>query len=927
MAQNEQVLAESEPASATEWRRERGAVLRIPVNSYRLQLSHAFDLDAAATVCAYLDRLGVTDCYTSPYFLAGRQSASGYDVCDHSRIQPELGGEEAFARFAAALRAAGLGHIIDVVPNHMGTDETRNVWWRDVLTRGRESPFARCFDIDWDPAKGELRHRLLLPILDKPYGAALEAGDIRLACAADGWFVAYADHELPLAPGSLDTARDPTALTPGELHDLLERQVYRLAHWRTASDEINYRRFFDVDGLVGVRMEDDLVFSAAHARLGALIGEGIVTSLRVDHPDGLAHPRSYLHALQELARTHRGTGIHVVVEKVLTAVDRLPDDWLVHGTTGYDLLGKVNALFVSGPGRQALCDLYASLRDGPVVWIDEAHAARKFIMRTALASEVQTLAHMLNRISERSPASRDFTLNSLRRALIEFLAAFDVYRTYLEDDGAAPQDLQRIQAAAGWGRRRSPTLEPSIFRFIVSVFAPLGMAGSMGYPSAGDLDLADRRRFRQRLQQFSGSVFAKGIEDTAFYRYHPLLSLNEVGTDPMRVGAPLQEFHRANQWRADQAPFGLLTTATHDTKLGEDARARLNVLSELQDGWAHVVRQWRRRLRNHRVRSGAEWMPDPNDEYRFLQTLAGTWPIDIVPHDETTYDEDGGPRLAIPTAEFERRLTAYMLKSVKEAKLHTSWINPNTDYEQSVAGLVRAALSGPTAEQMRDDANRFLVLVARVGVVNSLSQLVLKLTSPGVADVYQGSELWDFNLVDPDNRRPVDFSTRQAWLAALEPLIAQAQASDAAAVGGVRSLLDDWPSGRVKLYVTAALLRLRRRHAELFLEGEYLPLYLSGDPEARIAAFVRRRAASGALVIVPRLIAPLMEHGHWPLSIRAWGDLQLSTGAIPPGVPLHNLLTGERLTSAANPGDSRVLRVAELLAECPVGIWTWNTER
>jgi malto-oligosyltrehalose synthase len=924
VAQNEQLLAESEPLAATDWRRARAAVLRIPVNSYRLQLSAGFDLAAAADVCTYLDRLGITDCYTSPYFMAGRQSASGYDVCDHTRIQPELGGEDAFARFAAALRDARLGHIIDVVPNHMGLDETRNAWWRDVLTRGRESPYARCFDIDWDPAKAELRHRLLLPILDKPYGAALEAGDIRLVRADDGWFVAYADHELPLAPGTLDATRDPATLTPGELHDLLERQVYRLAHWRTASDEINYRRFFDVGGLAGVRMEDDVVFSAAHARLAALIGDGVVTSLRIDHPDGLAHPRSYLRALQELARAQRAPGIHVVAEKILTASDRLPDDWLVHGTTGYDLLAKVNALFVSGPGRAALCDLYASLRDGPISWIDEAHAARKFIMRTTLASEVQMLAHMLNRISERSPASRDFTLNSLRRALIEFLAAFDVYRTYLEDDGASSQDLERIQAAAGWARRRSPTLEPSIFRFIVSVLVPSGMAASMGYPAAGDVDVAERRRFRQRLQQFSGSVFAKGIEDTAFYRYHPVLSLNEVGSDPLRVGAPLQDFHRANQWRADQAPFGLLTTATHDTKLGEDARARLNALSEMPDDWAHLVRQWRRRLRNYRVRSGTEWMPDPNDEYRFFQALAGTWPIDTVPRDETTYEEDAGPRLAIATAEFERRLTDYMLKSVKEAKLHTSWINPNAEYERSVSVLVRTALSGPAAEQMRDDANRFLVSVARVGAVNSLSQLVLKLTSPGVADVYQGSELWDFNLVDPDNRRPVDFPARQAWLADLEPLFAQAQTSDPAAIAGVRALLDDWPSGRIKLYVTAALLRLRRRHAELFLEGEYLPLYLSGDPEARIAAFVRRRAASGALVIVPRLIAPLMEDGYWPLSVRAWGDLQLTAGAVPPRSPLHNALTGERLTSATTAGESRVLRIAELLSECPVGIWTWN---
>lgn len=914
-------MPQREPVAVADWRLQRPAVIRIPVNSYRLQLSGVFGLDAAAAVVPYLDRLGVTDCYTSPYFMAGRDSPSGYDVCDHLHIQPELGGEDAYERFVRALRAHHLGHIVDVVANHMGIDAARNGWWRDVLTRGHRSPFASFFDIDWQPVKPELRDRILLPILGKPYGDALADGDLRLERRDESWVISYGRHDLPINPDSIAGDANPSELSRAGLHDLLERQVYRLAYWRTASDEINYRRFFDVDDLVGVRMEDDTVFAGAHARLAALIRDGVVTSLRVDHPDGLASPRAYFEGLQGIAQQGTGSGIHVVAEKILANGERLADDWLVHGTTGYEFLNQVNGLFVSPTGRDLLRRTYRALAGSRLSWSEEAYASRRLIMKTTLASEVQMLAHMLNRISERSPRSRDFTLNSLRRALVDFVASLTVYRTYLDPERSSAQDVRLLETAATSARHRSRTLEPSLFRFIAAVLAGGEPAASLDYPPVDDRDAADRRRFVQRLQQFSGSVFARGVEDTAFYRYHPLLSLNEVGADPVRAGWPARDFHRQNQWRAAEAPFGFLTTATHDTKLGEDGRARIDALSEFSAEWTTLARRWRRRVKSLRVRSDWGWMPDPNDEYRFFQILAGTWPIEVSEPGATSRQK---MTLATPSAEYEARIADYMLKSVKEAKRHTTWINPDAGYEDAVRRLVQGALTGHACRAVRADAEQLLVRVARAGAMNALSQLVLKLTSPGVADIYQGGELWDFNLVDPDNRRAVDFDVRARLLDELEPLLQSAAIGDERTAIEVRALLDDWPSGRIKLYVTAALLRARRERPELFLEGEYVPLDVSGKSAGHLVAFVRTHRSQGVLVAAPHLVAPLMQHDRWPTGEAAWGDDSVDLGRARLQFPALNLLTGESIARDAAGEHGGALRVADLLAEIPIGVWIWG---
>ena len=909
------------------------ALVRRPITTYRLQLSAAFDLRAAAQVIAYLDRLGATDCYTSPYLIATPESASGYDVCDYGGVQPELGGEAAFQAFAEALERHRLGHMLDFVPNHMGADARRNNWWRDVLQYGRASEYGGYFDIDWAPVKPELRDRLLLPILGKPYGEALDDGDIRLARAGDALVVTYFDHVLPLNPSTIGDLQ-PENATTDTLHDLLERQAYRLAYWRTSADEINYRRFFDVDGLVGVRMERQDVFDDAHRFALACVRRGIATSIRVDHPDGLARPVEYLDRLvRECAEAAGGLGIHVVVEKILTGDETLLPRWPVHGTTGYDFLARVNGLFVVPAGGVALARLYARVAGVSTTFEEEAYTSKKLIMETTLASEVHMLARALNRISERHRRSRDFTLNNLRQALVEFVACLAVYRTYLGSspgaDGDAAEDhageVAHVRRAVRRARRRNEHLEASVFTFLEAVL--LGdTSETSAYPPAHAGDALDRRRFTDRLQQFTGSVVAKGVEDTAFYRHHALLSANEVGGTPAHPSRPASDLHAWNQQRAEHSPFGLLATATHDTKLGEDARARLNVLTELPAEWARQVRRWQALTKAFRTRGDGDAteaadLPDDDDQYRLFQTVVGTWPADALMR------EPG----AVSWSAYVERVKAYMRKAAREAKRHTSWINQNSGYEDALMAFTDHALTSAKGRRFRESARPFIRRVARAGVVNALSQVVLKLGSPGVTDIYQGAELWDLNVVDPDNRRPVDFHTRAAWLEALEPLLARVSApTEADDRAAVRDLLDDWPSGRIKLFVTAAGLRWRRAHADLVLAARYDALAVDAVGPAEVVAFARRRGEAGAIVAVPRVIESLMTPGsegapeRWPTG-DVWGSTRVRLAPDLEGVSLRNIFTGERLVPETFGGVVGVA-ASRLLSDVPVAICTWGVE-
>jgi (1->4)-alpha-D-glucan 1-alpha-D-glucosylmutase len=916
----------------------------VPSSTYRLQVHGDFPLTAARDVVPYLQRLGIGAVYTSPYFAAEPGSRHGYDVHNHNEINPELGGADAHTAFTDAVRAAGLQHVVDFVPNHMGIGTATNPWWRDVLENGPRARSARFFDIDWNPVKRELKRKLLLPILGDQYGHVLERGELQLAFR-DGYLVlTYFDQSLPINPRQaprvyrtgltkltqdlgasdphlveflgitsalhnlpshaessseavderyreVDVARErlqrltnesPRIRThiedairelngvPGRpesfdaLHELLEEQAYRLAYWRTASHEINYRRFFDINGLAGLRVEDPQVFCAIHELLARLLGEGRVTGVRIDHPDGLFDPARYFDMLQDLAagawQISRGDGgrpLYVVAEKILSARERLPPGWGVHGTTGYNYLNQVNGLFVNTANARRMRRVYAKLTGWTQSFEDLLYDTKRLIMDTSMASELNVLAEMLNRISESNRKSRDFTLNSLRDVIVEVVACFPAYRTYVTEQGWSPEDRGVVEQAIVRARRRNPAMDPTIFDFFREVVLPrdpedtanMGARNrrGSGYPPADAAETAARLRFAMKFQQYTGPLQAKGLEDTAFYRYNLLLSLNEVGGDPSRFGYSTRDFHELSLVRQRDWPYEMLATATHDTKVGEDVRTRIDVLSEMPDEWGREVSRWMRINRALRPIVDGEPAPDRNDEYRFYQAVLGMWPPDAS-------DPGAVPEDLVP------RLQAYMNKAVKEAKLHSSWINPNDAYEEAVSTFITRTLSGESGRKFLAAFLPFQQRVARSGMINSLAQVVVKIASPGVPDFYQGTDLWDFSLVDPDNRRPVDFTRRQA---ALDECEAVARLPAESRAPEIDRLVARWTDGTIKMFVTAAALRCRRDAASLFLEGEYVPLDVESTVPAQVLAFARVHAEAGALIaVVPHLTLPLVDRDH-----------------------------------------------------------------
>ena len=902
----------------------------------------------------------------------------------------------------AAVRGAGLGIVADIVPNHMHIDAASNPWWRDVLEHGRSSMYAPFFDIDWTPLKAELRGKVLLPILDRQYGLALEAGQLRLEIEDGALLLRHGDRTLPIDPrtsvrvlgfeidrqppaaddpdftellsvltalGNLpeNDASDPTrsadrrresdlarrrlarlidgnpwvaahvarALaafngragdppTFDSLHELLEAQAYRLAYWRTSAQEINYRRFFDIDELAGLRMEDDRVFTATHTLVASLIASGAVTGLRVDHPDGLARPAQYFERLQSLtapaADAVEGLPIYVVAEKILTPGQRLPEDWRVHGTTGYEFMNALNGLFIPAHQAPALRRIYRQFTGRGDAFAEVAYVSKRLVMETSLASELNVLAHALNRISERNRRSRDFTLNSLRRALREFIACLSVYRTYVSEAGRSAADEDRIVAAIADARRRNPELESTIFDFIAAVLLdtdttpadrpPRGVLA--GYAPVDDADRAERLRFTLKVQQYTGPVHAKGVEDTAFYRYNLLLSLNEVGGEPSRAGTSPEEFHAQNARRLERWPLEMTATGTHDCKLGEDVRARISALAEMPERWRGAVGRWSRLNGRHRTRVLGEWAPDRNDEYRFYQVLVGVWPAEGL---EAADPLDVARALA-------PRLSAYMRKSIKEAKIHTSWIADNEAYDAAVdqftSRLLEAPSAGPFLEALMPVARQ----VARAGMINSLAQVVLKIGSPGLPDFYQGTELWDLHLVDPDNRGVVDFATRRRLLDELQPLL-DAVAAGTAAVDDLRRVVDAWPDGRIKLFVTAAGLATRRRFPDLFVRGRYVPLGSALQGSASVVAFARSTADQLAVVAAARHTADLIDSRDSLPVGAAWAGHRIPLGglveATEPTSTLVEALTG-RVVGVHRRGDQPFVETAEVFAVLPVAI-------
>ena len=821
---------------------ERSVGIAAPVATYRLQFHKNFRFKDASALVPYLASLGISHVYASPFLKARPGSTHGYDVIDHNEVNPEIGTERELEALIGELKKHGMGMVLDLVPNHMGVLHADNAWWLDVLEKGRASAYARFFDIDW------ARGKLLLPVLGKHYGDALE--ELKLEKKAGKWSVRYFDHRFPLNARSQVRLRPPRDTLA--LHRLLEKQHYRLAYWRVASDEINYRRFFEITDLAGVRVEDPAVFEATHGLAARLARQGGIDGVRIDHPDGLADPKQYFERLAELFPRR-----WIVIEKILADHETLPEDWPVHGETGYRFVNVLTGVFVDTAAESRFDRIYRRFTGERRTFDEIARESRWLIMATTLAAELHMLSNWLARIAAGNRYTRDYTASGLRKALAEIAAQFPVYRTYVSARGVSANDRRVIDAAVSAAKRASRIADPSVFDFVRSVLllenVPPGTRRN------------EMLRFSMRFQQFTAPVVAKGIEDTAFYRYNRLIALNEVGGHPARFGFALKEFHAAAEERARRWPYTMLGSSTHDTKRSEDVRARLAVLSELASGWRVALRRWSRM--NHAGISRG-------DEYHFYQALVGVWPGKV-------------------TTDLVERLKAYMLKAAREGKERTSWINPDAEYEKALELFVRQSLENG---RFVDDVKNTVAPLARLGLLVGLSQALVKVASPGVPDYYQGTEIWDFSLVDPDNRRPVDYAVRSRTLKALGE--------------NVSDFLENLEDGRAKLHVIRKGLEVRRKHPALFHGARYAPLYADGGREENVIAFSLSDGADSIAAVAPRLFAHLVDgDDRAPLGTKAWGEARLQLDG-----RYVNVLTNEEHECRGN------LSLARLLATFPVAL-------
>lgn len=716
---------------------------------------------------------------------------------------------------------------------------------------------------------------------------------------------------------------EPRSFDP--LDTVLADQAYRLAYWRVAAEEINYRRFFDVNDLAAIRTEDPTVFAATHQLALRLLAKGIVTGLRIDHVDGLYDPAGYLRRLQQAAAIVLREGdfppssssplhmdqfvaqlqiepapqptalpCYIVVEKILEAREPLPDHWLVHGTTGYDFLRMLNGIFVDQENERRMTDIYVRFTRRREEFPDLVYQSKKLIMQVALSSEINVLAHQLDRLSEKDRHSRDFTFNSLTHAIQEIIACFPVYRTYIDKSGVTERDRGIIETAVARAKRRNPATDVSIFNFVRDVLL-------LRFSENADAEARETQHaFVMKFQQCTSPVMAKGMEDTAFYIYNRLVSLNEVGGAPERFGFSVAAFHEHNQERLRRWPYSLLATSTHDTKRSEDVRARINVLSEIPEEWWAALRRWSKLNKKKKPIVDGQHAPDRNEEYLFYQTLLGAWPLTPMDGDEQTA--------------FNRRMQEYMRKATKEAKVNTSWINPNQAYDDAIQEFVSAVLNDLA---FRADFQELWKKVAQCGLYNSLAQTLLKLTVPGVPDLYQGSELWDFSLVDPDNRRPVDYDRRRLLLHAVQD---RSHNEGEDFVSFTRELLDCRVDGRIKLYVIHRTLLQRRAYPSLFRVGDYLPLNSSGSKQHHVCAFARRQGQEELLVVVPRLFSRLLRDVSTPpLGPAIWDDTLLLLSPSLEGRCFSNLFTGELISAAPHQGGF-ALALSEVFANFPVAL-------
>ncbi|MEX2431197.1 MAG: malto-oligosyltrehalose synthase [Dehalococcoidia bacterium] len=854
-----------------------------PLATYRLQFNKDFGFDAAVAIVPYLRRLGITHLYASPVFASRSGSPHGYDVIDPNQLDPELGGETGFRSLAQKAYSEGLGLILDIVPNHMAADFS-NPWWRDVLGNGRASAYASYFDIDWDGGQG----KLILPVLGKPLPEALASGEVGVEADGDTHVVTYFDKRWPLSAASERLAAQIID-GGGHLEELLHQQAYRLAYWR--DEPPNYRRFFDINDLVSLRVEDAAVFDAAHALALRLVREGSVAGLRVDHVDGLHDPAAYLRRLREAV----GPNTYLVVEKILGAMERLPADWPVQGTTGYDFLAVVNGLAASERGVEDLGRAYARSTGTRHSFLGEVRVQKRRMLEMLFANETAALAGMLREIAERDLAVRNVPVEALENALMDVTARMPVYRTYADPSGLSEEDrrlLGKVFSELPRGRDGGQRPVVDVLRRILT----------LDFPAALPRERRDAWiAVVMRWQQLSGPATAKGLEDTAFYRYHRLVSLNEVGAEAR--AEPPERVHRFLRHRAREWPQSMNATSTHDTKRSEDVRARLHALSWMADEWAATVSRWQRWNARWKQDVDGSPAPDANMEWLVYQTLVGMWPLQA--------DEEE----TLPS-----RLKGFLTKAAREAKEHTSWREVNGPYEHALLAFADALLDVQRSERFLRDVRRVVDRVAPLGVVVSLAQLTIKATAPGVPDFYQGQELWEFSLTDPDNRRPVDYGLRERLLGQLAAegapglaALIEDQRNGESQLGGERQRDGEgWRDGRIKLYVTSKLLELRRAKAALFASGTYLPI--EARPKDDIFSFARRQGDDWVITVVPRALPARPVSGRLPLGRRLGGR---GSVVLPSGAPVRwlNVLTGAELT--ANGG---LMSVPGLLASLPVAV-------
>ena len=943
----------------------------IPIATYRLQFNSNFRLTDATALVEYLSTLGITDVYASPILTSRKGSMHGYDVTDPTQVDPDVGTANDFEELQNELLRHGMKLILDIVPNHMAAS-SENRWWMDVLENGSESVFASYFDIDWRPPSRNLEGKVLLPVLGRTFGETLDRGELRLAFENGKFHVQYYESIFPLVPRSyrrvlkyrvdelkvalgeespiyqeysgiiaaLAALSDPTRPvpeadkrvrldairerlqrlvsenpdvaafinqnvatfngTPGDpasfsaLEHLLSEQNFRLAYWQDPNQGINYRRFFAISDLVGIRAEDPVVFEATHDQIFRLSVKGAVRGVRVDHIDGLRDPSGYLNRLRErLAASQPGESgaPYIIVEKILSPDESLPEDWPISGTTGYEYLNAANDLFVCPSGAKKLQKIYFDFIGREMSFPDVVYEKKKMVMTTLLRVEMQSLGRRMGEIAARDRYARDIPRSELTEALIEITACFPVYRTYIRSLDASESAKALIERAVDEARARRPRIRPECFDFLRDL---LTVANP---PHILSDQREERLTFVMRWQQFTSPIVAKGLEDTALFVYYPLLSLNEVGGNPEPAKVKgLEDFANLIGDRRQHWPDSLNASSTHDTKTSEDVRARLNVLSGVPDEWAAELAAWEGENRPRKETVNGREVPDANEEYLIYQALVGLWPANSTEL----------PAIA-------ERLQNYAIKAIREAMVHTRWTEPNTAHEEAVRNFIGKILSAQDNSRFLCRVCKFVEQIAYAGMVNGLGQTLLKIACPGVPDFYQGSELWDRHLVDPDNRSAVDFRFR---MDALRGLVDRGpdKPSDVAA-----ELLGHWQDGRIKLYLIWKALACRRDYPELFREGEFLPLEVAGGRSHHIIAFMRQHGDARAILVIPRWLANLPRPADEKARVELWSGTNLlfpSNGT----TAWRNVLTDRLVQAKKDFGGS--FAVSDLLSDFPVALLT-----